>query len=199
MQRATFAGMTVAALSLFLSSEMALAQLDYSRRSDVGGFASNQLDHIRRQDIGQGFSISSLNSLAIAGSRSTVPYVGQSTTGTGSARLNLGLSSARGNKPFSDVNSRPTVSPYLNLFRDDFQGGGDFNYQTLVRPQLQQQRFNQRFQDEAQAISRRVQQISAQPAYSPQGSRSQYPTGHQTVFGYYGRFYPNMARQQRAR
>ena len=29
---------------------------------------------------------------------------------------------------------RPTVSPYLNLFREDFDGGGDFNYQTLVRP-----------------------------------------------------------------
>jgi hypothetical protein len=38
--------------------------------------------------------------------------------------------------------ARPTVSPYLNLFRNNT--GPLPNYYSLVRPQLQQQDFNQR-------------------------------------------------------
>jgi hypothetical protein len=198
MHRATIFSMTAAALSLFLSNDSALAQYVPKPRSSVGGYSGQELRQIYTQDIGQGFTAESQNFLANQQARSTVPYVGQSTTAYGTQRLGLGISSSRGEKPFSNVSSRPAVSPYLNLFREDFEGSGDFNYQTLVRPQLQQQQFNQRVQDESQALSRRVQQISASAAYNPQGSRSQYPTGHQTVFGYYGRFYPGMsARRQR--
>ena len=43
-------------------------------------------------------------------------------------------------------------------------------------------------------LSQRVQSISAQSAFqNPAGSEQQYPTGHQTAFGYYGRYYPGMA------
>lgn len=37
--------------------------------------------------------------------------------------------------------SKPTVSPYMNLFRNDSDNVP--NYQTLVRPQIQQQALNQ--------------------------------------------------------
>ena len=197
MQRLTPVSMTVAALSLLFTGEGALAQIGFTPRSGAGDVANNQLGQIYREGVGQGYSISSVNSLSLANTRASVPYVGTSSTYDNSRRLDLGVGSTGRDKPFANVSSRPAVSPYLNLFREDFQGGGDFNYQTLVRPQLQQQQVNQRFQDESQALSRRVQQISASAAYSPEGSKSQYPTGHQTVFGYYGRFYPNMARRQR--
>ena len=49
-------------------------------------------------------------------------------------------------KPFSNYRPRPTVSPYMNLFRDSTTLAGDFDYQTLVRPQLEQQRVNLRQQ-----------------------------------------------------
>ena len=39
--------------------------------------------------------------------------------------------------------SKPTVSPYMNLFRNDNNNNNIPNYQTLVRPQLQQQAVNQ--------------------------------------------------------
>ena len=46
-------------------------------------------------------------------------------------------------KPFSNYRSPPTVSPYMNLFRNN---GTAFDYQTLVQPMLQQQQINQRQQ-----------------------------------------------------
>jgi hypothetical protein len=42
--------------------------------------------------------------------------------------------------------NRPTVSPYLNLFRNDFNNGPLPNYQALVRPLQLQQEINQQQQ-----------------------------------------------------
>ena len=86
----------------------------------------------------------------------------------------------------------------MNLFRTDLDGGGDFNYQTLVRPQFQQMATNQQFQRQNMELSQRVQQISAHGAYqNAAGSQTQYPTGHQTAFGYYGSYFPGMAQQHK--
>ena len=49
--------------------------------------------------------------------------------------------------------SRPTVSPYLNLFRNNT--GPLPNYYSLVRPQLYQQSFNQ------QTLTQQAQQTAA--------------------------------------
>ena len=79
----------------------------------------------------------------------------------------------------------------MNLFRDDLDGSGDFNYQTLVRPQLNQLQLNQQFQNQNSELNRKVQSISAQRDYAnPAGSESMYPTGHPTAFGYHGRYFP---------
>jgi hypothetical protein len=83
------------------------------------------------------------------------------------------------------------------LFREDFDGNSDLNYQTLVRPMQQQQRFNEQIQRESMEIARRLQSIAAQPDFNPQGSESQYPTGHKTVFNYTGHYYPMPVRQRR--
>lgn len=101
-----------------------------------------------------------------------------------------GGTSQLANKPFSAYTSQPTVSPYLNLFRVDLNGNNDFNYSTLVRPQLQQQRVNQQLEQQNIQNARRLQAIAAQPDFNPQGSKDEYPTGHQTVFNYMGHYYP---------
>jgi hypothetical protein len=161
--------------------------------------ANQELRSIYRQDVGEGYSVSSLNSISLQNARAHAGYFGQASYGQRSTSSSLGgsrvqsLAPGRSAKPFSSVTSSPTVSPYLNLFREDFDGGGDFNYQTLVRPQFQQMAANQQFQRQNTELSQRVQSISAQSAFqNPAGSESQYPTGHQTVFGYYGRYYPGM-------
>ena len=92
------------------------------------------------------------------------------------------------------------MSPYLNLFRTDLQGGGNFNYSTLVQPQLQQQQLNQQMERQNSQTNRRLQSIAAQSDYNAQGSKDQYPTGHQTVFNYMGHYYqPAQVKQKRTR
>jgi hypothetical protein len=165
----------------------------YKPLSRVGGFAQSELTGIYNEDVGSGLSVSSLNSIALQNARYQGGYVGQQST-LGQSGPRIGLQPGGGsalNKPFSGFSASPTTSPYLNLFRDDFGGNSDLNYNTLVRPQLQQQQFNQQVQRQGIEMTRRLQSIAAQGAFNPQGSKEQYPTGHQTVFKYYGHYHPN--------
>lgn len=77
---------------------------------------------------------------------------------------------------------RPTVSPYLNLFRQGSNGLP--NYQTLVRPELQQLRTNSYQQSEITQLRSQVasEQQQAQTRGIPQ-------TGHESRFRYYSHFY----------
>ena len=163
--------------------------------SDTGGYAAESLRSIYRTGIGTGYSVSSLNHLSLNSARAQVPNVGQSTAR--GSRIDTGLGGFNANKPFSTFSPSPTVSPYLNLFREDLDGNSDLNYQTLVRPMIQQQELNQQLQRQNYAINQRLQQIAAQGDYNAQGSESQPPTGHQTVFGYYGHYYPALGQQRR--
>jgi hypothetical protein len=167
--------------------------------SETGGYAAQQLRSIYRSAIGTNYNVDSLNRNTINQSTARVPNVGQSTAP--GSRLDTGLGalgpSAFGRKPFAGYTPAPTVSPYLNLFREDLDGQSDLNYQTLVRPQLQQQATNERLQREALELNSRLQAISAQSDFNPAGSTSQPPTGHQTVFMYYGHYYPGMQQQRR--
>jgi len=102
-----------------------------------------------------------------------------------------------GSKPFSNYSSQPTVSPYLNLFRNDLNGQSDLNYQTLVRPQLQQQQVNSQLQKQDLQAARKLQSIAAQADFNPSGSRDEFPTGHQTAFSYLGHYFPAPVRHQK--
>jgi len=162
--------------------------------SNSGGFSGQAMSQIYREDVGQGFSSSSLNLLALQNARARVPYVGQSTTPSGGGRVGLGLGASNAGKPFSGYSPDPTVSPYLNLFREDLEGGSDLNYNTLVRPMLQQQAVNQQVQRQALEFQRKLQSVAAQNDYNPQGAKDVFPTGHQTAFRYFGHFHPTAGR-----
>lgn len=187
--------LAIAIGSLFVATAV-FAQSEVVRpRASSGGNSDTEMRTIYQQDIGQGYTGKSLNSIALQNAQARVGNVGQASMNptSGAVQRPSSLAPGRSSKPFSSVGSSPTVSPYLNLFRDDFDGGGDFNYQTLVRPQFQQLATNQQFQRQNLEISQRVQQISAQGAFqNPAGSEQQYPTGHSTAFGYFGRYYPGM-------
>jgi hypothetical protein len=147
---------------------------------------------VYNESIGTGYSAQSLNSIALNAARDQ--YNRNIAQGPALAKPGPRLSLQQGGagaKPFSNYSPSPTTSPYLNLFRDDFAGESDLNYNTLVRPQIQQQQFNQQVQRQGQEIARRMQSMAAQSDFNPQGDQNQFPTGHQTVFGYYGHFHPN--------
>ena len=184
----------VAAAWVLSHSNFAAAQYDPRPVSRTGGAATEALNQIVREDVGTGFSSSSLNMIALQNSQARVPYVGQSSTQSGGSRIGLGLGGSGGSKPFSGFTPDPTVSPYLNLFREDLEGGGDLNYNTLVRPMLQQQQVNQQVQRQAVEFQRKLQGIAAQSDFNPQGAKDIYPTGHQTAFRYFGHYYPGMQR-----
>ena len=192
--RASMAWLIAAAAPVFAFAQTGINPTPVSR---PGGYAGTELSNIYQQDVGTGYSAGSLNQIALQNARAQVPYFGQQRSSP-QPRIGLGLSSApAGGKPFSTFTPEPTVSPYLNLFREDIEGGSDLNYNTLVRPMLQQQQINQQVQRQSTELARRLQAMSAQSDFNPGGSKEQYPTGHQTVFMYYGHYYPSAAARPR--
>lgn len=91
-------------------------------------------------------------------------------------------------RPFTNADAGPTVSPYLNLFREDFDESIP-NYHAFVRPQLQQQRANRRQQAEIERLERQVRAAEAAPA--PTGAYGAMPATGRTAarFGDTGQFY----------
>jgi hypothetical protein len=169
------------------------AQLSSGNRQPIskpGGYASAELQTIYNQAIGTGYTANSLNAITLNNALFRNQGLNTANRAGGGPRIGMGLGPSVAGKPFASFSPAPTVSPYLNLFRTDLEGGSDMNYNTLVRPMLQQQQFNQQIQRQSLEFARRLQSISAQSDFNPRGSESQYPTGHQTVYRYYGRFYP---------
>ena len=74
-------------------------------------------------------------------------------------------------KPFQGASTGPTVSPYLNLFRDE-RGATEAvpSYYTLVRPQLDQQATFQQQQREIQQLQRQLPGGSQIRSATVQGS-----------------------------
>jgi hypothetical protein len=187
---------SLAILTAAAFSGAAMAQLplsgDFKPISKPGGYAQQELQQIYLQSIGSGYSSDSLSRNSMNSARANAPSYRRNTPASVGPRIGLGTGPSAAPKPFTSYSPAPTVSPYLNLFREDLEGGGDFNYNTLVRPQLQQQQFNQRVQQQGLSMERQLQSFAAQSDFNPQGSTSQLPTGHQTVFRYYGRYHPRM-------
>jgi hypothetical protein len=159
--------------------------------SNVGGPTGQNLNQIYQSGVGQGFTGSSLNLLSLQYSKAQTPYVGQSSTQRSAigAGQPLGLGGSAADKPFSSYSPGPTTSPYLNLFREDLSGSDDLNYNTLVRPQLQQQQFNEQSQRQALELNRRMQTLSAQADFNVQGDKNEFPTGHKTLYHNYLHYY----------
>lgn len=87
-------------------------------------------------------------------------------------------------KPYSNLTTTPTVSPYLNLFRDETEGALP-NYHAFVQPQLQQQELVRQQRRELDRLERQVRQASYNaPAKVAGGAR----------YGDTGRFYSGWRR-----
>ena len=163
-----------------------------------GAVALGQYQQLSRT----GSAAGTLNQMALRNAQQAMQQsYNQSGSMPSAGRIGLGLdTSFSGTKPFSSFSQGPTVSPYLNLFRTDSNGAvNPLNYNTLVEPQLRQQQLNKQQQQENTTTTRRLQAISAQADYNVQGSKEEYPTGHQTVFQYTGHYYPQQRPHQKKR
>jgi hypothetical protein len=83
------------------------------------------------------------------------------------------------------------VSPYMNLFRRDTAGGTVDNYTTLVRPALEQQMANQRFNMDIYGLERnaRIQQSTLQQM-ERQNARTPQSIGTPQFYMNAGNYYP---------
>lgn len=86
--------------------------------------------------------------------------------------------------------TRPTVSPYLNLLNLNNQQASLPNYQTLVRPQLDQRQESQQQQRQIRQLNQQVSNIDRRSLNNQQGSA----TGHPTRFMTYSHYYPGLQR-----
>ncbi len=100
----------------------------------------------------------------------------------------LASSQANAQQPFQNYQQSPTVSPYLNLTNNR---GGTQNYQTLVRPLLEQQQQNNQTQ-------RQIGNLTAQQANLAQAGLTQpargvsaaiHQTGHPAGFMITGNYF----------
>lgn len=171
--------------------QSAPAMKPYNPYSTPSGPAASRLSQYY-SNATSGTSSASLNQQALRNAQALMTNsLRQPSSTPGPARIGLGAgNSFSGTKPFSGYSPGPTVSPYLNLFRTDLTGNNSLNYNTLVEPQLRQQQLNQQVQRQERQTNSRLQAIAAQADFNPQGSREEFPTGHQTVYMYYGHYYP---------
>ena len=79
----------------------------------------------------------------------------------------------------------------MNLVNN--QQGGATNYQSLVRPQLDQQTLNRKQSAAINQLSRGAASSPPTSRSTPHGSNGNLcTTGHRTVFNEVSRFYPGM-------
>ena len=88
----------------------------------------------------------------------------------------------------SDNPNGPTVSPYLNLLQNNSVFSQASNYQSLVKPLIDQ---NAAIQRQGGAINRLQQQVNPGASSGRGGGRG---TGHTTYFMNYSHYYPAMKR-----
>lgn len=88
-------------------------------------------------------------------------------------------------KPFAGMGAGPTVSPYLNLFREETENAVP-NYYTFVRPQQDQFDANRQQQAQLQQLQRQVRQATYQSAPTNVAGGARY--------GDTGRFYSGWRR-----
>ncbi len=178
--------------------------------------ASQELGQIRRQAVGQGYTIADTNRLSLNNIRplqvqnlAGTPLSGGALRPVSAAANNQAVAApsqrarvggaagftAPVNKPFTNISRRPTVSPYLLLFNDDDgTNENNLNYQTLVRPMLQQEAFNEQVNRDQLRINQQLSALAGQNAFQTQGSQQLAPTGHAAVFNNTMNFFPQRGR-----
>jgi hypothetical protein len=97
-------------------------------------------------------------------------------------------------KPFQTIYRDPTVSPYLNLHRDEASNEGAPNYFSFVRPQMEQIEANRRAQRDIQQLNGQLQGLSGS-ALRPQYQVHELPgTGTPARYMDTAQFYGGLRR-----
>ncbi len=107
----------------------------------------------------------------------------------GGASVGVGSMSQRSNARQPGTATDPTLSPYLNLFREEREDSLP-NYYTFVRPVQQQVETNRNQQSQLQGLQRQVQRT----AYQAPVAGTLPPTGTRSRFGDTGQYFSGFNR-----
>ena len=150
----------------------------------------------------QPFGGSSFGNLSAGQDLFSSPYARRPTTMTGPALLRpaathgsgIGTTGSNVRKPYADYRRPSIVSPYINLTRDDTDFGRIDNYNTLVRPKLEQQNANRRaagqirgLQNNSRQQGSAIQRIGNRTGSLPQTTSGQFFMNTQKYFPGSGR------------
>jgi hypothetical protein len=92
-------------------------------------------------------------------------------------------------KPFETIYREPTISPYLNLYRDEDDSEGAPNYHAFVRPHQEQIETNRLQQREIHRLRGQLQGISTTIAAPQYGESSLPATGTRSRYMDTAQFY----------
>jgi hypothetical protein len=97
---------------------------------------------------------------------------------------------ARQIKPFNTIYREPTISPYMNLYREEKDSEAAPNYFAFVRPQLDQIEANRAQHGEIQKLERQLQgrsRVPTTPQYQPSGATGRSgPARYMDTAQFYG-------------
>jgi hypothetical protein len=95
-------------------------------------------------------------------------------------------------RPFDTTSRRPAVSPYMNLLNNNT--GAATNYQSLVRPQIDQQNYNAQSASAIKNLQRQQAKSSQRSKSGSEGNQKLRSTGHAATRETYSHFYPSLGR-----
>jgi len=95
-------------------------------------------------------------------------------------------------RPFDTSARRPSVSPYMNLINNNT--GAATNYQSLVRPQIDQQNLNAQNASAIKNLQRSQASSSKGSKSTAEGNIKLRATGHAASRENYSHFYPGLGR-----
>lgn len=151
-------------------------------------FSQTQLNQLNNRNSASAFTGQRVMSGVI---NRSVPQYNFSTVNRGILKGAMGSSMASRQKPFSQVQRGPSTSPYLGLLSDNPFTSTTTNYFSNVRPQLEQQKMNEKLQMQNIRMQKQLEEVAAKPPYDITGSEQRAPTGHAAVYQNNGGVYGN--------
>ncbi|MBA4107766.1 MAG: hypothetical protein C0485_18690 [Pirellula sp.] len=168
---------TAVALMVCLAVQAQAQQTNYSQ---------TQTNAIKNRNSAAAYSSQSIKSQVF---NRSVPQFGFSSVNRG--LFKGAMSGQTKSKPFSHAQQGPSASPYMGLLSDNPFTSTTTNYFNNVRPQLEQQKMNEKLMQQNIKMQKQLEEVSARPPYDITGSEQRAPTGHAAVYQNNGGVYGN--------
>jgi hypothetical protein len=147
------------------------------------GYGQSQINQMMYKNTAAGFTSNYMRNATI---NRAVPTYAYSNVNRG---ILTGASGSGPQKPFTSYQRSSGVSPYLGLVGSNPYTSTTDNYFKIVRPQLEQQKQNERLTQQNIAMQKQLGGVASQAPYGLQGATDRAPTGHASVYFNYGGYY----------